>query len=1200
MAERATRKAGLPKNRHSDPKVQRSFDAIIERLEVLDGLRGDSLDKAVTWRDLSDSGFTVTFGGTRGGPLVTDSPSTGGTAGGGSGPTVGPAAPPENLVAQETFLAILLTWDNPSFNLQHIEVWRSAVDNLSTAIMIGTTVSPQYLDYVGANASYYYWVRAVGTDGTYSAYNDTQGTLGTTGIDPSAFEGELTIAASNLDAVLAARIDLIDSPTTGLVDRITVAEGDIVAAQSDISTLQTDYSTLLTTVNGNTTNISANASLISTAQTNISTLTNDLNTLEGDVAGNTSAITVNSQQILELQASVGALDAEGGQSWEFDADVEGFTATNATATWNSGGFVVFSSSGADPQLISPTFTNISGSLYTQVVMRVRLTSGAPTWEGGLYYKTTGGWLGPVTIADPSLALGTWTTLTWNCSNETGWLNGGITQIRFDLESSSPSTFEVDWIQIARMSTTALSQAISGLDVRVTAAENDISANSTAITALESSVNDVDSGVVANASAISALTTTVNNNTTNISANALDITALESTVNNPTTGVSANATAIGQLEADVTTLDGVTTASATDITQLVARISGTYASIVNPLTTAGEAFGTTFSVQNYNDVGGRSNVAGRVDTNGNQTRYVYKYDGSRFKVEPRAIYEIQYSVYHNRPTNAGSFYMGMFGRTEAGVNGTVNRINNGAIIDTSTNPYWFNTKNTIGANQWLDVTCYLLGSDVDPAVCPDQLVNGATSFSGAGIFYDGIQVGATNPYVELRFLNFNTSPTYGDDTTTTLYVTDLQVRRIDSEAANYSALEVQASATANDVGDLQALYAVKVELNSGGDPYVSGFGLATEVIDGTASSAFGIRADQFFIQHPSTSSSTSAPFTVGTTGDGTATVGIQGGLIVNGTIRGTSILANTIGADRLNVNQLSAISADMGTLTSGLIRTAASPAWRVEIEDTASTTWPIWYGSNAKSAGNGLFYVTDGGDVIVKGLLDAGMIKQSYFTPGNLTSPFRIACEYPSTPSTYSGGIYTGKKAQLFPRLSFSRSPDYPVWQGDYLSPELTFIGPLNTSSSEYSRLGSTSELVHIDVSASFSAVTNADEFTSGFETIKFRLTVQYQYNSEGWSDAFYTDIVIYDGFVPQGSGRRSYSGSGRFPQSVVTRGTSFNTLRFRLKIEETSTPSFGLSSEHTLQTVALIAQSPNFGIADVATQTGVPGPIGSMPDFPVF
>lgn len=181
MAQRPTRKTGIQKPRLQDQNLQRVLDAIIERLEVIDGLRGDALDQAVTYRALQDSGFDIAgtrlVGGGVGTPVVTP-PATG------DGPTPGPTTPPTALAVNETYLALLISWTSPPFNLQHIEVWRSAEDNLSTAVMIGTTVSTRFMDYVGAEQSYYYWARAVATDGTKSAYNATAGTLGQTGIDP--------------------------------------------------------------------------------------------------------------------------------------------------------------------------------------------------------------------------------------------------------------------------------------------------------------------------------------------------------------------------------------------------------------------------------------------------------------------------------------------------------------------------------------------------------------------------------------------------------------------------------------------------------------------------------------------------------------------------------------------------------------------------------------------------------------------------------------------------------------------------------------------------------------------------------------------------------------------------------------------------------------------------------------------------------
>ena len=1166
MGNRKTRKAGILQSRHSDPKLQRSLDAIIERLEVLDGLRGDELDRAITYRDLSLSGFTVLSGA--GGPYITDSPGGGGggSGGGGDGPGIGPAGPPSNLNASETFLAILLTWDNPSFNLQHIEVYRSLEDNLSTRVLIGTTVSPQYMDYVGASASYYYWVRAVGTDGTFSAFNDTAGTLGTTGIDPSDFELELNISASNLDAALAARIDLIDFPLTGLVDRVTAAEGDILAVDSRTTTLESTASSLQTSIDGNTTLIGANAAVIATQSTSITQLLSDMGVAQSDIVDNAAAITVNASDILDLYATVGALDPEGGKEWEFLTTVESWTGTNATVSHNGlgTGSLIWTPNAADPQLISPTFSpNVSGGIFTQVVARVKQTQGGGTWEGRCYFSTAGHGMSDLyykQIADPSLSLNVWKTLTWDMSSltvgGTDWIDSTITGIRFDLVSDNAAKFEFDWIIVAKFSTTAIAEAISALDVRITTNEGDILSQGTSLTVLENTVNDPSTGLDATATALTALTSTVNSNTSGISSNSSAVTALQNTVNNPSTGVLANASAISTLETDVSNVEGVNTAQATDITQLVARIEGGYASIVNPLTGTGENYGTSYTagqIQAYN-VGGRSGVAARIDTNANVLDTVERFDGTRINVDPNGIYEVNFSIYHNRPTNAGMSQAGMYAYSAAsgGATQSMIPINNGVAGTATATPAWMRTADSFQDETWMDVTCYFLGSNVDAAKCPNMVINGSTDNTGYTIFNDGYKVQSA-PYVVLRFLNYNTSPTYGDGTTTTTFVTNLRVHRIDSGAENYAILQTQATATASDVGDLNALYAVNVELRGpDGHPYVSGFGLAADVINGVATSAFGILADQFFITYPSSNEVEDdevRPFTVGLV-DGVSTVGIQGQLIVDGTIRGTSIVAGDIGADRINVTQLSALSADMGTLTSGLIRTAASPAWRVELEDSASTAWPIWYGSNAKSAANGLFYVTASGDVIVKGLLNAGMIKQSYFTPADGNNTMRIACEYYSTPSTYSGGVYTGKAAHINPvlttgynapegsygtecydRTNYNTALNLSQHRCGWHSTPLVLYSPTHSSSTEYGRLGSLSENVLVRYSATFQ-----HDFGPPYD---FWLIVKYKYDSEVERFAFIQHMHL------QASMR---TGNITSEDLFITRDTPWDTLQLRIGV----------------------------------------------------
>lgn len=228
MGTRPTPRAGILKARVADPQVQKMLDAIIERLEVLDGIRGDSLDKAVTYRDLGLSGFTI-VGGAGGTNQIINTP---GPGDGIDAPGIGPADAPTNLAANETFLAILLTWDNSTINLQHNEVVRSDVDNLSTAVLLGTTIAPLWTDYVGSNQTFFYWVRSVGTDGSVSSYNAVNGVVGTTGINPSDLlvEGSAFIVSDGGFELIAPFIvgEINGNPTIGL-DGDLVIDGSIRA-----------------------------------------------------------------------------------------------------------------------------------------------------------------------------------------------------------------------------------------------------------------------------------------------------------------------------------------------------------------------------------------------------------------------------------------------------------------------------------------------------------------------------------------------------------------------------------------------------------------------------------------------------------------------------------------------------------------------------------------------------------------------------------------------------------------------------------------------------------------------------------------------------------------------------------------------------------------------------------------------------------
>lgn len=157
----------IPPLREKNPAVQK----IIEILEIGLGDRGNELDQFVTRRDVQE-GYRVQ--GTR---IIR----TGG--GGGIPPTsVGPLS---NLVVMGAFRFINLAWEGINQDdYSYTEIWRSADDNLGNAVLVGTTRASVYGDPVGSGETWYYWVRAISTSGAPGPYNDTNGTMGQSALDP--------------------------------------------------------------------------------------------------------------------------------------------------------------------------------------------------------------------------------------------------------------------------------------------------------------------------------------------------------------------------------------------------------------------------------------------------------------------------------------------------------------------------------------------------------------------------------------------------------------------------------------------------------------------------------------------------------------------------------------------------------------------------------------------------------------------------------------------------------------------------------------------------------------------------------------------------------------------------------------------------------------------------------------------------------
>ena len=152
-----------------EPETKLALESIKEAVEVRLGRRGDPKDRAVTLRELIESGLATDLAQS---PY---NPNTGATGFGPIGErpgdvTVPPA--PTVLTASGLFTDVLLSWNQstntaPYGNHAFTEIWRSQAEDLSSAVLVGTTNAFIYTDKgLEYDFTYYYWVRFVSTSNT--------------------------------------------------------------------------------------------------------------------------------------------------------------------------------------------------------------------------------------------------------------------------------------------------------------------------------------------------------------------------------------------------------------------------------------------------------------------------------------------------------------------------------------------------------------------------------------------------------------------------------------------------------------------------------------------------------------------------------------------------------------------------------------------------------------------------------------------------------------------------------------------------------------------------------------------------------------------------------------------------------------------------------------------------------------------------
>lgn len=186
-------------------------------------------------------------------------------------------------------------------------------------------------------------------------------------------------------------------------------------------------------------------------------------------------------------------------------------------------------------------------------------------------------------------------------------------------------------------------------------------------------------------------------------------------------------------------------------------------------------------------------------------------------------------------------------------------------------------------------------------------------------------------------------------------------------------EALVDGTADPSGNPQWQANYTVRINAGkidGTPVIAGIGLG---VDSKTGSNFIVMADRFAFVSPTYTTTGGVqqmkyPFVIGTVG-GVSTVGINGQLVVDGTIT----------ADKIKANSISAISANLGTVNGGTFRTFQLDAngaiinpleFRAELTNQPGDAYPVWVGAGAKTWNNAVFAVDRSGNAKFAGSVSA--------------------------------------------------------------------------------------------------------------------------------------------------------------------------------------------------------------------------------------
>ncbi|EBM3221522.1 DUF1983 domain-containing protein [Salmonella enterica] len=191
-------------------RAGKDLASVVENMEIGTGQRGDGKDAFVTQRQLAELKL-ARMSASGGGGRVRLAPGLGQ----GIFPELLPPerpTKPEGLDVTAGFSFVLIEWVMPKYNGHSLtEVWRGTEDNLSDAVLVGTTPGQVYSDSVNPGWKGFYWIQFVNAAGVSGPYNSPDGTPAETKLSVQAVIDQIHDEAAKSLIVEELKKEISDS-----------------------------------------------------------------------------------------------------------------------------------------------------------------------------------------------------------------------------------------------------------------------------------------------------------------------------------------------------------------------------------------------------------------------------------------------------------------------------------------------------------------------------------------------------------------------------------------------------------------------------------------------------------------------------------------------------------------------------------------------------------------------------------------------------------------------------------------------------------------------------------------------------------------------------------------------------------------------------------------------------------------------------